>query len=240
MTTAPPCSPATATPSTTASIIAPTIVAARLAEHLAGPGRQVVEPQHPGPDRVQRVVGEVADPVGVPHALALAGRRRRVDLPAVRPDAVAHLPGEVQVLEHLDDPHALRGVVPAAGHVGLQRVLAEVAERRVADVVAQRDRLGQRLVEAEGPGQRAGDLGDLQRVGQPGDEVVAVGVQEHLRLVLEPAERLGVQDPVAVALERRPQRVLRLGRGPPPGLPPTGSAAGRELLLGRARGRPGR
>ena len=118
------------------------------------------------------------------------------------------------MLEHLDDPHALRGVVPAAGHVRLQRVLAEVAERRVADVVAERDRLGQRLVQPERAGQRPGDLGDLQRVGEPGDEVVAVGVQEDLRLVLEPAERLGVQDPVAVALERRPQRVLRPRAGP--------------------------
>ena len=153
MTTAPAVFAADSDPSTTASIIAPTIVAARLAEHRAGPGGQVVEPQHAGPDRVERVVGEVADPVGVAHALGLAGGRRRVDLPAVRPDAVADLPGEVQVLEHLDDPHALRRVVPAARDVGLQRVLAEVAERRVADVVAQRDRLGQRLVEAQRPGQ---------------------------------------------------------------------------------------
>src|SRR3712207_7710563 len=52
------------------------------------------------------------------------------------------LPGEVEVLEHLDDPHALRGVVPAAGDVGLQRVLADVAERRVAEVV---DRKSTRL-----------------------------------------------------------------------------------------------
>jgi hypothetical protein len=104
-------------------------LAARLAEDGPGSRRQVVGLQHAGPDRVERVVGEVADPVGVAHALGLAGGRRRVDLPAVRPDAVADLPRQVQVLEHLDDPHALRGVVPAAGHVGLQRVLAEVAER---------------------------------------------------------------------------------------------------------------
>src|SRR3712207_7069175 len=55
------------------------------------------------------------------------------------------LPGEVEVLEHLDDAHALGGVVPAAGDVGLQRVLADVAERRVAQVVAERDGLGEGL-----------------------------------------------------------------------------------------------
>ena len=214
-------------------------LAAGLAEHRAGPGRQVVGPQHAGADRVERVVGEVADAVGVAHALGLAGRRRRVDLPAVRPDAVAHLPGQVQVLQHLDDAHPLRGVVPAARHVGLQRVLAEVAERRVADVVAQGDRLGQRLVQAQRAGQRPGDLGDLQRVGQPGDEVVAVGVEEDLRLVLQPAERLGVQDPVAVALERRPQGVLGLGPHPAPGGRRAGRR-GRELAPRRPRGRPGR
>ena len=212
---------------------------ARLPEDGAGAGGQVLEAEHPRPDRVQRVVGEVADPVGVAHALALVRRRRRVDLPAVRPDAVPDLPGEVQVLERLDDPHALRRVVPAAGHVGLQRVLAEVAERRVAEVVAERDGLGEGLVEPQRPGQRPRHLGDLQRVGEPGDEVVAVGVQEDLRLVLEPAEGLGVQDPVAVALERRPERVLRFGPRPAAGPRPLGWPPARAAPP-RARARPGR
>ena len=167
--------------------------------------------------RVERVVGEVRDPVGEADAERLRRRRRRLDLPRVRADPVAHLPGQVRVLEHLEDPNALRGVVPAVRReVRRQGLLAGVAERRVADVVAERDRLGQRLVEAERRGQRARDLGDLHRVGQARDEVVALGVEEDLRLVLQPAERLGVDDPVAVALERGAELVglLRAARGP--------------------------
>jgi hypothetical protein len=40
--------------------------------------------------------------------------------------------------------------------------------------------------------------------------MVALGVDEHLGLVLEAPERLGMEDPVAVALERRPEVVGRL------------------------------
>jgi hypothetical protein len=40
--------------------------------------------------------------------------------------------------------------------------------------------------------------------------VVALGGDEDLRLVLRPPERLRVDDPVAVPLERRPQRTVGL------------------------------
>ena len=79
--------------------------------------------------------------------------------------------------------------------------------------MAQRDRLGQRLVQAQRGGQRARDLRDLERVRQARDEVVALGVDEDLRLVLQPAERLGVEDAVAVALERGAELVGLLGPG---------------------------
>ena len=85
-------------------------------------------------------------------------------------------------------------------------------ERRVADVVAQRDRLGERLVERQRRGQGARDLRHLEGVRQAGDVVVALGVEEDLRLVLQAAERLGVDDPVAVPLERGPERVGLLQR----------------------------
>ena len=80
---------------------------------------------------------------------------------------------------------------------------ADVTERRMAEVVAQADRLGEVLVEFERAGDRARDPAGLKRVRQPGAEVVALGRDEDLRLVLEAAERLAVDDPVAVALERR-------------------------------------
>ena len=61
------------------------------------------------------------------------------------------------------------------------------------------------------PARRCARSGHLERVRQARPVVVALGRDEHLRLVLEPPERLAVDDPVAVALERRPQTAVLLG-----------------------------
>ena len=79
---------------------------------------------------------------------------------------------------------------PVVGKYGRERLLAGVPEGRVADVVAERDRLGERLVERQRGGQRPRDLGHLDGVRQARDVVVALGVDEDLRLVLEPPEGL--------------------------------------------------
>ena len=192
-------------------------------------GRQVGLGDHAGADGVVDVVAQVGDAVGEPTHLTLERGRQR-PVPAVVDDAVAHLPREVQRLELLDHPQALERVAPRPVLVAAQRLLAHVAERRVAHVVAQADRLGEVLVEAQRSGDRAGDAGDLERVGEPHAVVVALGREEDLRLVLQPAERLGVHHAVAVALELGAHRVgleraltaLRLGR-------PAG--AGREVLV---------
>ncbi len=97
------------------------------------------------------------------------------------------------------------------GECRVQRLLAGVAERAVAEVVGERHGLREILVEGERARRGAGDLGDLEGVGQAGAEVVAFVVDEHLGLVLEAAEGGAVDDPVAVALERAAQRALRLG-----------------------------
>ena len=92
----------------------------------------------------------------------------------------------------------------------VERLLADVSERRVAEVVAEPDRLDQVLVERERARDRARDLRDLERVRQPRAVVVAARRDEHLRLVLQAPERLAVHDPVAVALERRAQPAVGL------------------------------
>jgi hypothetical protein len=61
--------------------------------------------------------------------------------------------------------------------------------------------LRQVFVEAERARDRSPDLGDFQAVGQPHPVMIAVGRDEHLRLVTEAPERDGMDDPVAVALE---------------------------------------
>ena len=131
------------------------------------------------------------------------------------PDAVAHFPREVQaravVLEHVDDSQALLVVTEPAGHERVEHALAGMAERRVAEVVAQRDRLGQLLVQPQHLGDRARDLRHLERVRQARPVVVAGRREEHLRLVLQPPERLAVNDAIAIVLKRRPHIVFGLG-----------------------------
>ena len=109
----------------------------------------------------------------------------------------------ILALEPRHHPEALGIVVEAAeGRYGLrQRPLARVPERRVAEVVRQRQRLRQVLVEAQHAGDGTGDLRHLQAVGEAGAIVVALVKHEHLRLVGEAPESGGVHDAVAVALE---------------------------------------
>ncbi len=139
-------------------------------------------------------------------------------------DAVPHLPGQVQppalLFQAIDHAQALLAVPePAVRHelaIDLvERRFAGVTERRVAEVVAERDRLGEVLIEPQRAGDGASDLRDFEGVGEARAIVVLLGVDEDLGLVLETAERLGVDDPVAVALEIRAHRALRLVAQPP-------------------------
>ena len=82
----------------------------------------------------------------------------------------------------------------SAGAQLIQSALARMAEGGVPQVMPQGDGLGQVLVEAQGAGDGAGDLRHLQRVGQPGAVMVALRREKDLSLLLEPAERLAVDD----------------------------------------------
>jgi hypothetical protein len=124
--------------------------------------------------------------------------RIRADRDAVLPfrvpgDAVTHFPGQVEAapvgLEHVHDPEALLVVLESARHERLKDLLAGVTERRVAEIVTERDRLGQFLVQPQHLGDTPGDLRHLERVREPRAVVVSLGREEYLGLVLQPAER---------------------------------------------------
>ena len=86
-------------------------------------------------------------------------------------------------------------------HAGVERFLAGVAKGCVAEIVAERHRLGELFVEPQRLGERARELGDLYRMGQARAEMVAFVIDEHLGFVGEAAEGGRVDDAVAVALE---------------------------------------
>ena len=144
---------------------------------------------------------------------------RRVGALAVHRLGLEDLPRQVQageigvaIFEHLDETQAVAVVLEAAvlAHALVEGGFAGVAERRMAQVVQEGDRLGQVLVEAELAGDGAADLGDFEGVRQAGAVVVAGLVDEHLGLVHEPAKRGGVDDAIAVALIEGAKRMRRL------------------------------
>jgi len=75
-----------------------------------------------------------------------------------------------------------------------------MAEGWMPDIVRETQSLGQVFVEAERARDRAADLRDFQAVGQPDAEMIAVGRDEHLRLMAQPAKGDRMDDAVAVAL----------------------------------------
>src|SRR5574340_1197359 len=76
-----------------------------------------------------------------------------------------------------------------------------MTEWRMPEVMRQGDRLGEVFVQMQAARDGTGDLRDFDAVGQASAEQVALVVHEHLGLVFEAAERAGMDDAVAVALE---------------------------------------
>ena len=152
--------------------------------------------------------------------------------------ALQRLPGEIESVEARiflfqlgDDAQRLRIVVEAAGcrHGGVERALAGMAERRMAEIVSQRQTLGQIFIHAKRAGERAGDLRHFEAVGQPRAVMIAFVIDEDLGLVVQPAEGGRMQDAVAVARIRRAGIGRRLVDQPP-------TAAARLDGIGRKHG----
>ena len=70
----------------------------------------------------------------------------------------------------------------------------------MAEIMGQTDRLGQVLVETQGAGNGAANLGDLDGMGQAGAEHIALVIDEHLGFVFKPAKRGRVYDSIPIPL----------------------------------------
>ena len=93
-----------------------------------------------------------------------------------------------------------------------------MTERGVAEVVGKSQGFGEIFVETQRPGDRAGDLRHFKAVRQPGAVMIALVVHEDLSLVDQPAEGRRMNDAIAIALKRRPHRMLRFRMEAPAGL----------------------
>src|SRR5262245_66244480 len=76
-----------------------------------------------------------------------------------------------------------------------------MTEWRMAEIVGERQRFGEVLVQSECTRERTGNLRDLKRVRQSRAIVIALVIDEDLRFVRQPAKGSGVDDFVAVAPE---------------------------------------
>ena len=139
-------------------------------QRLANLFRNVVGCQESGADAVVDVVIDVRDDVGDADDVALEGQGPRFRPPAQQlafltfgmlQDSVAHLDGQIQILEHFDHADRLPVVIESAVHQLIQRGFAGMPERRMTEVVAQPDGFGEDFVEAKRFGDRTRDLRHL-------------------------------------------------------------------------------
>ncbi len=93
----------------------------------------------------------------------------------------------------------------------LQRILPAVPERRVTDVMREAERLGQILVQPQHTRDGTADLRDFEAVREAHAIMIAIGRDEHLRLVAEAPETDRMDDPVAIRW-----KISRGPRGSPP------------------------
>ena len=138
-------------------------------------------------------------------------------------DAFADAKGEVEsresgiaIFKAGSDAEGVEIVVEAqavAAEHPVESLFSSVAEGGMADVVNQREGLGEERVETEGVGQSAGDLGYFKSVGEAASGVIAFSSAacEDLGLARQAAEGASVQDAADVALEGGAVRVRRFG-----------------------------
>jgi hypothetical protein len=120
----------------------------------------------------------------------------------------------VPLLEVLDDSQGVEIVVeatPMPGKTAVQRTLAGMAKRRMADVVNQRKRLGQIFVQVKRGRNGPGDLRNLNRVGQTAAKMVGRPTGKYLGLPREPPEGTGLHNALAIPLKGRARRADRRG-----------------------------
>jgi len=81
----------------------------------------------------------------------------------------------------------------------IQFALTRVTERRMTNVVYERERFRKISIEIESPRDSSRDLRDLERVRQPIAEMIRVARRENLRLCLESAESARMNYAIAIA-----------------------------------------
>ena len=159
--------------------------------------------EHASPDRVVNIMVDIGNLIRQAYDLSFQRMRRTRGF--MIQDSVTHFPGQVQSLALLfqtfHHPYALLVMLEPQRAYLVKRPFSRMAERRMPQIMPQRDRLHQIFIETKSLCYCPGILGYLQRMGQPGPVMIPFGKKEYLRLLLQPAKCLAVEDPVPVPLE---------------------------------------
>jgi hypothetical protein len=124
----------------------------------------------------------------------------------------ADFPGQIQagkirifLFQFLDNAKAVPVVLETTMpfHQAREHRFARVPERRMTEVVRERNSLGQTLVQPQRAGDVARDGGDFNGVRKARAQMIAGAVEKNLRFVFEPAKSARMNNPVAVALVMR-------------------------------------
>ena len=99
-------------------------------------------------------------------------------------------------------------------HAFGQHLLARMPKGRMPEIMGQRDRFRQILVQSQRARDRPANRGHFESMRQPGAQMVRRSIKKNLRFVLEPAKRARMNDSCAVALEFRAVFVSRFGEFP--------------------------
>ncbi len=142
-----------------------------------------------------------------------------IDPRAVLENAFARFKSKVQAIklrvalfQLINHAQALQVVFEAAmtGHAFIEGILPGVTERRMAQVMRQRNGFHQVFIEPQRTGHRAPQLRHLQRVRETCAKQVALVVEKYLGFVHQTPKRRAVHDAVAVTLELGARRCWRL------------------------------
>ena len=182
---------------------------------------------------IGRVVGDFIDPIDelrferrVKVELILGEMRsfRFGVVAGMLDDTFAYLKGEVQTVEGevamlklLDDAKGVEIVIESATvlfHELVELAFAGVTEGGMANIVNERESFGEIRIQAEGIGDSAGDLRNLERVGEAIAKVVGEARGEDLRFRLKAPERTGVDNAIAVACVFAAVRMRWFGKTP--------------------------
>ena len=129
------------------------------------------------------------------------------------PGEIEPVEGGIAALQRRHHPKRLGIVIEAAivFQHRIQRPLARMTKRAVAEIMSKRHRLGEVLIKTEIARHRARDLRHLQRMGQPRSKVITFMIDEHLGLIFKTAKGGAVENAIAIPLKSRAQRAFILG-----------------------------